>query len=421
MAPLRIGMIGAGFNARFHIQSLINVRDVVLGGVSSRTTKSAQELADYARSIDVGNATVFAEHEELAASSDVDAVWINCPNHVRIETMEAVVRGNARRAKPLAGICCEKPLARTVAEAKRMLELVEETGVPHGYLENMIFVPAVARGKEIIWRRGAANAGRPYLARAAEEHSGPHTPWFWMGTQTGGGALIDMMCHGLEAARWMLTEPGQPRASLTPIEVTARIDCLKWSRPEYVQLLKERMGPEVDFAKAPSEDYANATVLYQDEHGTRVITESTTSWSYVGAGLRHTLEMLGPEYSMQLNTLDTGLNLFFSREVRGKEGEDLVEKQNAEQGLMPVVPEETSHYGYVGENRHFTQAFARGTTPELTFRDGYEIARVLAACYMSAERGQTVDMRSTEIDDFVPAVARGTWNPSRPVPVQELS
>ena len=68
MAPLRIGMIGAGFNARFHIQSLINVRDVVLGGVSSRTTKSATELADYARSLNVGDATVFEDHEELAAS-----------------------------------------------------------------------------------------------------------------------------------------------------------------------------------------------------------------------------------------------------------------------------------------------------------------------------------------------------------------
>jgi predicted dehydrogenase len=418
MNRLRIGMIGAGFNARFHIQSLISVRDVELGAVSSRTRASSQALADYARELDVGTATVFEDHEELAASDAIDAVWINCPNHVRIETMEAVVRGNARRAKPLAGIACEKPLARTVAEAERMVELAKEAGVPTGYLENMIFVPAVARGKEIIWRRGAALAGRPYLARAAEEHSGPHTPWFWMGTKTGGGALIDMMCHGLEAARWMLTEPGKPRASLTPIEVTARIDCLKWSRPKYVEQLKQRMGPEVDFAKSPSEDYANATVLYVDEEGRRVITESTTSWSYVGAGLRHSLEMLGPEYSMQLNTLDTGLSVFFSREVQGKEGEDLVEKQNSEQGLMPVVAEETSHYGYVGENRHFGHAFLHGRTPELSFQDGLEIMRVLAACYMSAESGRTVDLRTTDLSNFEPAVARGTWQPASSVSPQ---
>ncbi|MFT5049151.1 MAG: putative dehydrogenase [Chlamydiales bacterium] len=413
MNRLRIGMIGAGFNARFHVQSLVNVRAVDLGGVSSRTVASSRSLADHARELGVGDAVVFEDHEELAASDAIDAVWINCPNHARIETMEAVVRGNARRSTPLAGIACEKPLARTVAEARRMLELADEAGVPTGYLENMIFVPAVARGKEIIWRRGAANAGRPYLARAAEEHSGPHTPWFWMGTETGGGALLDMMCHGLETARWMLTEPGKPRASLTPIEVTARIDCLKWSRPAYVEQLKQRMGPQVDYAKAPSEDYANATVLYEDEQGARIVTESTTSWSFVGAGLRHSLEMLGPEYSMQLNTLDTGLSVFFSRNVTGTEGEDLVEKQNAEQGLMPVVPEETSHYGYVGENRHFAQAFMQRKTPALTFHDGHEIMRILAACYMSAETGRTVDMRTTDLSNFEPAVSRGTWRPGK--------
>jgi len=410
-APLRIGMIGAGFNARFHVQSLISVRDVELGGVMSRTRASAESLADYARELNVGDASVHEDPESLAADPAVDAIWINCPNDARIPTMEAVVRGNAKRSTPLKGIACEKPLARNLAEAQRMVELADEAGVPTGYLENMIFVPAVERGKEILWRRGAANAGRPYLARAAEEHTGPHTPWFWMGTKTGGGALTDMMCHGLEAARWMLTKPGEERRSLTPTKVTARIDCLKWTRPEYAAELKERFGDQVDYTKAPSEDYANANVVYDDEDGTHVITESTTSWSYVGAGLRHTIEMLGPEYSMMLNTIDTGLTVFFSRRISGSEGEDLVEKQNAEQGLMPVVPDECAHYGYVGENRHFSQAFANGTPPALTFHDGLEVAKLLAACYMSAERGETIDLRTADLSGFEPAVSLGTWRP----------
>ena len=44
--------------------------------------------------------------------------------------------------------------------------------------------------------------------------------------------------------------------------------------------------------------------------------EATTSWSYVGAGLRLSAELLGPEYSMRWNSLDSGLELFFSREVK---------------------------------------------------------------------------------------------------------
>ena len=70
--------------------------------------------------------------------------------------------------------------------------------------------PSIVRGKDIIWRRAAPIAGRPYLARAAEEHSGPHMPWFWRGDLQGGGVLNDMMCHSVEVARYMLTEPGKP-------------------------------------------------------------------------------------------------------------------------------------------------------------------------------------------------------------------
>jgi predicted dehydrogenase len=57
------------------------------------------------------------------------------------------------------------------------------------------------------------------LARAAEEHSGPHMPWFWEGELQGGGVLNDMMCHSVEEARFMLTAPGASRDSLTPLSL----------------------------------------------------------------------------------------------------------------------------------------------------------------------------------------------------------
>jgi len=65
------------------------------------------------------------------------------------------------------------------------------------------------KGKEILWNRGAKATGRPYLARAAEEHGGPHEPWFWIGKKQGGGVLIDMMTHGQEVARFILTGPNE--------------------------------------------------------------------------------------------------------------------------------------------------------------------------------------------------------------------
>ena len=88
-------------------------------------------------------------------------------------------------------------------------------------------------------------------------------------------------------------------------------------------------------------------IEFETDDGLRVLGEATTSWSYVGAGLRLSAELLGPEYSLQWNSFDTGLKLFFSREVKGQQGEDLVEKQNAEIGLMPVIADEAGEYGYI--------------------------------------------------------------------------
>ncbi len=89
-------------------------------------------------------------------------------------------------------------------------------------------------------------------------------------------------------------------------------------------------------------------VEYRDADGNERIVEATTSWCFVGAGLRLSMELLGPEYSMSINTLDAGPKVFFSREVRVDAGEDLVEKQNAEMGLMPIVSDEEAEYGYIG-------------------------------------------------------------------------
>jgi len=410
---LGLGFIGGGFITRFHIQSLIGVRDCHVLGVMSKTKSSAEESAALSHDLGVGNATAYNSITEMIANPDIDALWICAPNFTRIEVMEEIVSAIKSGKGELIGVACEKPLGRNVKEAKRVLELTQQVGLLDGYLENQVFAPSITRGKEIIWARGAATTGRPYLARAAEEHSGPHMPWFWEGELQGGGVLNDMMCHSVEEARFMLTEPGASRDSLTPLSVNAYASCLKWQQPEYAKILADNSNGKTDYLKRPAEDFARSLIEYKDEKGQKLVVETTTSWCFVGAGLRLSMELFGPEYSMFVNTLDSDLKVFFSRKVTGAEGEDLVEKQNAESGEMPVVSSETDAYGYTAENRHMVQSFLAGKRPEENFSDGVAVTELLMTAYMSAEQDKTIQFPPPGLDDFVPAVAKGEWNPNQ--------
>jgi len=409
--PLGVGFIGSGFNAKFHMLGWIGVRDADVRGVWSPNRKNAGVAAAYAKKLDVGDCKPYKSITDMVADPDIDAIWITGPNQARIENVEEIVQAVDSGKGALKGIACEKPLARNVAEAKKVRDMVKRIGAKQGYLENQVFTPQVETGRNLLWARGAATTGRPYLARAAEEHSGPHMPWFWQGKLQGGGVLNDMMCHSALVVRHLLTKPGEPLSTVKPVRVTGHIASLKWTRPEYAAKLKKQMGNDVDYTKAASEDFASLVIEFETDDGKIVLGEASTSWSFVGAGLRLSAELLGPEYSLAWNSLDTGLKLFFSREVKGKAGEDLVEKQNAEMGLMPVVASEAVAYGYEAEDRHFVRVFLGKEESRLDFDDGVEVVKILMAAYQSAEQGKTLSFPPKGIEQFVPQVAQGTWHP----------
>ena len=403
--PLRIGFVGSGFIAKFHVKSFQSVRHAQIAGVYSPTAANRAALAQAVNAAELGPCTAHDSLESLLADPDIDAIWLLAPNDRRLEVMRAIHAAVTSGRSKVRAVACEKPLGRTLSEAREVLRLAEHAGLAHGYLENQVFSTAVERGKEIIWRRAVPASGRPYLARAAEEHSGPHEPWFWQGARQGGGVMSDMMCHSVEVGRFLLTAPDAARNTLTVKSVQGSVGYLKWTQARYAaSLAKDFQG--VEMQAHPVEDFARATITLEDEAGQELIVEASTSWSYVGPGLRIDLALLGPEYAMEFSSLNPSLKVFLSRAISGGQGEDLVEKQNAEQGQMPIVEDEAGTYGYTSENRHMVDCFRHGRTPIETFEDGVEVTQMVMALYKSAETGQVVRLPDDTLETYVPVPAR---------------
>ncbi|HJP59103.1 MAG TPA: Gfo/Idh/MocA family oxidoreductase, partial [Gemmatimonadaceae bacterium] len=126
---LGIGFVGSGFNARFHILSLTSVREIDVRGVYSPNEKNAASTAALARDLDVGDARPYKSIRDMVADPAINALWLCGPNHARIDNITEIVDAIKSGAGTLRGLACEKPLARNVAEAKKVVDMVKSVGL----------------------------------------------------------------------------------------------------------------------------------------------------------------------------------------------------------------------------------------------------------------------------------------------------
>jgi len=408
MAKLKLGMVGAGFVAKFHARALMQVRDVEIAGVTSRTRASAGEFSRMVRENGLGEGTAYASISEMA--NHVDAIAIYAPNFARVETVEEIVDA-AKRGAELKGVICEKPLGRNVKEARRVVDLVEGAGLRTAYFENQIFMKPMRTQLEQL-EPLQRTMGPLVLTRSAEEHGGPHEPWFWDPTKQGGGVLCDMGCHSIAAGWFALTPVDKPPTFLEPISVSAECALLKWGLPEWRQRLLDRFG--VDYAKTPAEDFATGMVTYRNpETGQISKAQFTDSWMFEKQGLRLFMDGMGPGYAFEVNTLNSTLQVFIGDAAAEAvaDAELALEKATASRGLLAVQHNEPDLYGYTDENGDAAQAFLEGRDAFLTWRYGLEITRLVMAAYMSAERQQVIDLTDPAIQEqletFVPLIQQG--------------
>ena len=403
---MKLGFIGAGFVARFQAVAIDQVRGLEIAGILKR--RGAESLAGFCRDHNLGEAQIYDSIAELAQHVDVIAIY--SPNYTRVEVMEQIAAAVNAGAK-LRGVIVEKPLARNMKEARRLVELARGAKLLTAYYENQIFMKAIQSQRNQL-RPVARTMGPLALTRSAEEHGGPHEPWFWDPTRQGGGVLLDMGCHSIAVGRYVLTPPDKDPLFLQPLSVTADLGLLKWGQPKWrAKLLAER---GVDYAKTPAEDFATGMITYRNpETGQIVKSQFTDSWMFEKQGLRLFMDGMGPGYAFEVNTLVSPLNVFIG-DVAAEaiaDQESALEKATASRGLLAVQYNEADLYGYTDENADMLRSFSAGHDATLSWTYGLEIERLVMASYLSAERRKTIDLTDpavlAELESYVPAIQQG--------------
>jgi predicted dehydrogenase len=403
-----MGFVGAGFIARFQVQALAQIRNVEVVGVTSRTRSHAEALARLVQEQGVGECVVYESISELARH--VDAIAIYAPNYLRVEMVEEIVAA-VKAGATLKGVICEKPLGRTVAEARRLVELADSVGLKTAYFENQLFMKPL-RTQMAQLAPQQRTMGPPVLVRSAEEHGGPHEPWFWDPTRQGGGVLSDMGCHSIAVGWYALTPLGKSPTFLQPVSVSAEVALLKWGQPQWRQRLLDRFG--VDYGKTPAEDFTTGVFTYRNpESGQTVKAQFTNSWMFEKQGLRLFMDGMGPGYAFEINTLQSSTQIFIGDAAAEAiaDAEKALEKATASRGLLVVHHNEADLYGYPDENQDAVQAFLAGRDGFLPWRYGLEITKLVMAAYLSAERRRTIDLTDPavqqELETYTPLIQQG--------------
>ncbi|GAB4154088.1 MAG: Gfo/Idh/MocA family oxidoreductase [Planctomycetaceae bacterium] len=406
MQTLKYGIVGGGFISAFQLRALSQVRGIEIAGLVSRRPPEA--LSQEVRRLGMGAGTIYSSVAEMAPHVDVVAIF--SPNDSRVAIVEELV-DTVKSGVELKGVIAEKPLARNMIEARRMVSLVKEAGLKNVFFENQLHMNCVQAARNQL-RSVSEAMGPPVLTRSAEEHAGPHSSWFWDPQLQGGGVLSDMGCHCLAVGWYALTPFGKRPDFLRPIAINADISLLKWGQPKWREQLLETYG--VDYSKTPAEDFATGMTTFQNpETGQIVKSQFTVSWMYDKQGLRLALDGIGPGYAFEMNTLRSPLEIFIGDQAAAgaEDAEMALEKSQATRGLMAVQPNEPDILGYTDENVDAYRAFTEDRPPLVDWEYGLEIVRLTMAAYLSAERRATVDLTDPqtleELETYIPLIQQG--------------
>ena len=202
---LGIGMLGYAFMGKAHTNALKKLPymmypPVAIPRLAAICGRNEEATATAAKRY--GYDAYYTDWRKMIRSKKVDVFDNGGPNDAHaIPTIAAAKAGKH--------VFCEKPLARNAAEAKKMLDAVEATGVKHMVAFNYRFVPALVQARQLI---ASGALGRIFHFRAVylqEWIIDPNFPKIWRLDKrvAGSGALGDIGAHIIDLGRFLIGEP----------------------------------------------------------------------------------------------------------------------------------------------------------------------------------------------------------------------
>jgi predicted dehydrogenase len=321
---LRIGVIGTGFAGSTHAHAAAGLPGVELTAIAAATIAEAKPLA-----AELG-ARIAPDAAALCASDDVDLVVVASPTYLHADHVIAAARSGKH-------VFCEKPIARTLDDARAMVRACDQTGVRLAIGHVVRFFPEYRRAKDVLDGGALGRAAVATLTRGTVP-VGAARAWY-LDPAKSGGVVLDLMLHDLDVLRWWFGEP-------------ARV---------YGKRVTGGGGLE----------YALATVRYDD----RPIVQLEASWAE-HAGFRTTFELCG----------DRGMLVHDSRAV----SPFLVQSPSVDAGAGVIPTPTLRETPYRRQLRDLVERLARGDAPMVDGREGLRTLGLGLAVIESAARGEVV-------------------------------
>jgi len=356
---LRVGVIGLGYTGDQHLRgyaALPNVQVVALAGLEDG--KRAELGTTY------GVPHLHREWQELLARDDLDLISICTPNALHAPIAIAALDGGRH-------VICEKPLARTAAEASAMVAAARRADrVLHTVFNHR------ARGDVLTLKRhiDAGGLGHVYHAKASwmRRMGIPSLgSWFTNKELAGGGPLIDLGVHILDLSLHLMGEPvavtvsGATYAELGP---RGRGDRAGLADPNAADKMNIGSAYEV-------EDLATAFVRFAD--GATLALEA--SWAVYGsAGDDFGVTLFGTEGGAELKVVNYGWEdtLRFFADVAGTSA--------------VVAPRVRRGDGHLAVIRDFVGIVRGADWGDYRGEEGLRRTQIIDACYASAKSGREV-------------------------------